>query len=44
MLQKLQTLQSSALEQLPSLQTEEALIEYKNSILGKTGELTIILK
>lgn len=44
MLQKLQQLQSTALEHLPSLQTEEALIEYKNSILGKTGELTIILK
>lgn len=44
MLQKLQSLQSSALEYLPTLQTEEALIEYKNSILGKTGELTIILK
>jgi phenylalanyl-tRNA synthetase alpha chain len=44
MLNKLQQLQSTALEHLPSLQTEEALIEYKNSILGKTGELTIILK
>lgn len=44
MLQKLQQLQTTVLEQLPSLQTEESLIEYKNSILGKTGELTIILK
>ena len=44
MLQKLQQLQSTVLEQLSSLQTEESLIEYKNSILGKTGELTIILK
>jgi phenylalanyl-tRNA synthetase alpha chain len=44
MLSRLQTLQSTALESLPSLQTEEALIEYKNSILGKAGELTIILK
>jgi hypothetical protein len=44
MLSRLQTLQSSALEHLPSLQTEDALIEYKNSILGKTGELTLILK
>ena len=44
MLQKLQQLQSTTLEHLPSLQTEDALIEYKNSILGKTWELTIILK
>lgn len=44
MLQKLQQLQTTVLEQLPSLQTEESLIEYKNSILGKSGELTIILK
>ncbi len=44
MLQKLQQLQSTVLEQLSSLQSEESLIEYKNSILGKTGELTIILK
>jgi phenylalanyl-tRNA synthetase alpha chain len=44
MLQQLQQLQSTVLEQLSALQTEESLIEYKNSILGKTGELTIILK
>ncbi len=44
MLNKLSQLQSTALEHLPSLHTEEALIEYKNSILGKTGELTLILK
>jgi hypothetical protein len=44
MLSLLQTIQSSTLEYLPSLQTEEALIEYKNSILGKSGELTTILK
>jgi phenylalanyl-tRNA synthetase alpha chain len=44
MLQQLQQLQSTVLEHLSSLQTEESLIEYKNSILGKSGELTIILK
>lgn len=44
MLQKLQQLQSKVLEQLLSIQTEESLIEYKNSILWKSGELTIILK
>lgn len=44
MLQKLQQLQSTVLENLTNISTEEALVEYKNSILGKTGELTIILK
>ncbi len=44
MLQKLQQLQSTVLEHLPSISTEDALVEYKNSILGKTGELTLILK
>ena len=44
MLQQLQQLQSTVLEKLSSLQTEESLIEYKNSILWKTGELTMILK
>ena len=36
MLQKLTQLQSTTLEHLPTLQTEDALIEYKNSILGKS--------
>ena len=44
MLQKLTQLQSTTLEHLPTLQTEDALIEYKNSILGKSWELTLILK
>lgn len=44
MLQKLQQLQSTVLEHLPGISTEDALVEYKNSILGKTGELTLILK
>lgn len=44
MIQKLQTLQNQVLEHLPSLKTEDELIEYRNNILGKTGELTVILK
>ncbi len=44
MLNTLNTLQETVLEHLPSLTTEEELIEYRNSILGKTWELTTILK
>lgn len=44
MLSQLQLIQEKALEYLPSLMSEEDLISYKNSILGKTGELTAILK
>ncbi len=44
MLTQLKTLESSALHTIPLLETEEALIDYKNSLLGKTWELTNILK
>ncbi|MBP9779656.1 phenylalanine--tRNA ligase subunit alpha [Candidatus Gracilibacteria bacterium] len=44
MLTKLNSLQTTVLEHLPSLTTEEGLIDYRNAILGKTGELTTILK
>lgn len=44
MLKKLQELESHVFATLPNIHTEEALIEYKNTILGKTGELTVILK
>ena len=44
MLTTLQELESRALSTLPNIDTEEALIEYKNTILGKTWELTNILK
>jgi phenylalanyl-tRNA synthetase alpha chain len=44
MLQQLSSLQTQILEQLPTFSTEEALIEYRNQILGKNGELTVILK
>ena len=36
MLTQLKTLESSALHTIPLLETEEALIDYKNSLLGKT--------
>ncbi len=44
MLNQIQTLQNQVLEKLPSITTEEILIEYRNAILGKSGELTTILK
>lgn len=44
MLAQLQIIQDKVLEYLPSIKDEEALINYKNSILWKTGELTVILK
>ncbi len=44
MIAQLNTLQTTVLDHLPSLTTEDALIEYRNTILGKTGELTTILK
>ncbi len=44
MLDLLNELESRTLSTLPNIQTEEALIEYKNTILGKSGELTTILK
>lgn len=44
MLNQLETLQSSVLSHLPTLTSEESLIDYRNEILGKNGELTTILK
>lgn len=44
MLSKLESLQSSVFSHLPTLTNEESLVEYRNEILGKNGELTTILK
>ncbi len=44
MLIQLHELESRVFATLPNITTEESLIEYKNTILGKTGELTVILK
>jgi phenylalanyl-tRNA synthetase alpha chain len=44
MLNQLTLLQTQILEKLPSLTTEIELLDYKNSIFGKNGELTVILK
>lgn len=44
MLSSLNALEQRVIDTLSQLDTEEALIEYKNTILGKTGELTVILK
>jgi phenylalanyl-tRNA synthetase alpha chain len=44
MLSLLQDLESRVIHALPFIESEEALIEYKNTIVGKDGELTKILK
>jgi hypothetical protein len=44
MIQQIQNLQTQVLTELPHITNEEALIAYRNDILGKTGELTTILK
>ncbi len=44
MINQLNTLESRALATLPTIENEDALIEYKNTLLGKNGELTVILK
>ncbi|MBP9812803.1 phenylalanine--tRNA ligase subunit alpha [Candidatus Gracilibacteria bacterium] len=44
MLSLLNDLESRVLHALPLIQSEEALIDYKNTIVGKDGELTKILK
>ena len=44
MLNQIQSLQNTVLAELPNLTNEEALIIYRNDILGKAGELTTILK
>ncbi len=44
MLIELNSLEQRVLDSLPLMSSEDSLIEYKNTILGKAGELTIILK
>jgi hypothetical protein len=44
MIQQIQNLQIQVLAELPNLTNEEGLIAYRNDILGKSGELTKILK
>ena len=44
MLSLLNDLESRVLHTLPLIQSEEALVDYKNTIVGKDGELTKILK
>lgn len=44
MIQQIQTLQVEVLAHLQTITNESALIEYRNQILGKSGELTTILK
>ncbi len=44
MIDQLNSLESRVFATLPNITTEESLIEYKNTILGKNGELTVILK
>ena len=44
MLATLNQLEERVLHTLPNIQDESALIDYKNTIVGKDGELTKILK
>ena len=44
MINQLLELESRAFSIIPTLANEETLVEYKNTLLGKTGELTQILK
>ncbi len=44
MLQTLRSLQETVIGRLPKIFNQEELIEYKNSIFGKTGQMTEILK
>jgi hypothetical protein len=44
MIDQLNNLESRVFVTLINLKTEEELIEYKNTVLGKSGELTIVLK
>ncbi len=44
MIEQIQNLQSQVLTHLPTLTDEVTLIDYRNQILGKSGELTQILK
>lgn len=44
MIHQIKNLQTQVLTELPHITNEETLIAYRNDILGKTGELTTILK
>ncbi len=44
MLATLISLKDKVLTHLPSVQDDDTLVAYKNSILGKNGELTEVLK
>lgn len=44
MIEQIQTLQTTVLAHLPTVADEATLIDYRNAILGKSGELTTILK
>ena len=44
MLSLLNSLEQRVIDTLSQIDSEESLVEYKNTILGKTGELTVILK
>ena len=44
MLSLLNALEQRVIDTLSQIDSEESLVEYKNTILGKTGELTVILK
>lgn len=44
MIHSLQQLEKTILEHLPTITDEASLIDYRNQILGKSGELTVILK
>ena len=44
MIEQIQNLQNIVLAHLPSIVDEATLIDYRNAILGKSGELTSILK
>ncbi len=44
MIQELSLLEKNSLEHIQSITSEEALILYKNDLLWKTGQLTVIIK
>lgn len=44
MIETLKTLESEALAQIPNLKTEQEVYDFRNSVLGKNGSLTGVLK
>jgi hypothetical protein len=44
MLNQIKTLELTVLTKVTHINDEETLIQYRNDILGKAGELTTILK